>query len=262
MAKNSSARKSKKSSKTTRSRGRAKLPKRKKKTKKRVAKKRKTAKTKPRTKAQTRKTTKKKSKKTKAKAKTRKTTSKKKTTRRKKAATKIAAKNTNIVSFSQPTPITTILNVGETAPNFTLYDQADRQVSLSDYSGRRVVLYFYPKDDTPGCTREACSFRDNLMQFRNLDAVILGVSFDDQQSHQKFIEKYGLNFSLLCDAEKEVANKYGVYVQKNMYGKTYWGIERSTFIVDPQGKIAAIFRNVKVEGHTEDVIQALSGLAA
>jgi len=152
------------------------------------------------------------------------------------------------------------LHIGDAAPAFTAPDQHGNQVSLSDFSGKNVVLYFYPKDDTPGCTREACSFRDNLPSFEGVNAVILGVSFDDQDSHQKFISKYDLNFSLLSDANKEIAEAYGVYVQKNMYGKTYMGIERSTFIINAEGKIVAIFRNLKVDGHTEEVLQALKSI--
>lgn len=149
------------------------------------------------------------------------------------------------------------VRVGDLAPDFTLNDQSGTTVSLSQFRGKKVVLYFYPKDDTPGCTREACSFRDHLAQFQGLNAEIIGVSFDDEASHQKFIEKYGLNFSLLADTNKEVAEKYGVHVEKNMYGKTYWGIQRATFIIDTEGRVSQIFRNVKVEGHTEEVISAL-----
>lgn len=149
------------------------------------------------------------------------------------------------------------LQIGDQAPGFTLVNQNGEQVNLGQYLGRRVVLYFYPKDDTPGCTVEACSFRDNLPRFEGINAVILGVSFDDQASHQKFIEKYGLNFQLLSDLDKSVANAYGVYVEKNMYGNKTMGIERSTFLIDSNGKIAQIFRRVKVEGHTEEVLAAL-----
>lgn len=149
------------------------------------------------------------------------------------------------------------LEVGDKAPSFTLMDQMGMPRTLEDYRGQKVVLYFYPKDDTPGCTREACSFRDHLASFDSEGTAILGVSFDDKDSHQKFIDKYGLNFTLLSDTEKEVAKKYGVYVQKNMYGKTYWGIERSTFVINKEGYISEIFRQVKVDGHTEQVLEAL-----
>ncbi len=134
-------------------------------------------------------------------------------------------------------------------------------MSLSQFAGKKVVLYFYPKDDTPGCTKEACSFRDNIQQFGTKDAVILGVSADDSQSHQAFIQKYGLNFTLLADTDKAVSEAYGVWVEKNMYGKTYMGIERTTFLINPDGRIAEIFRQVKVDGHTEEVLEALAKIA-
>lgn len=153
------------------------------------------------------------------------------------------------------------VGVGEMAPQFTLNDQNQNAISLSSFLGQKVVLYFYPKDDTPGCTKEACSFRDNLPTFEGADAVILGVSFDDANSHQKFISKYNLNFSLLSDSDKQVAMDYGCYVQKNMYGNISWGIERSTFVIDREGKIAAAFRRVQVDGHTEQVLEALKAIA-
>jgi peroxiredoxin Q/BCP len=152
------------------------------------------------------------------------------------------------------------IGVGDFAPNFTLPDQNGQSVSLSDFLGKKVVLYFYPKDDTPGCTKEACSFRDNINDFEGQDATILGVSFDDGESHQKFISKYGLNFRLLTDADKKIAQDYGCYVQKNMYGNISWGIERSTFVIDREGKIAAAFRKVQVDGHTYEVVEALKSI--
>lgn len=153
------------------------------------------------------------------------------------------------------------VGAGDLAPTFSLIDQSGQTVSLESFRGKKVVVYFYPKDDTPGCTKEACSFRDHTADFTGLDAVILGISFDDQASHQKFIEKYQLNFPLLVDANKDVANAYGVYVQKNMYGNLVWGIERSTFVIDREGKIAAAFRKVSVDGHTEEVLNALRAIA-
>jgi peroxiredoxin Q/BCP len=149
------------------------------------------------------------------------------------------------------------LKVGDKAPDFTLTDQAGRTVSLKNLKGRRIILYFYPKDDTPGCTKEASGFRDSSRSIENTNAVVLGVSMDDAASHQKFIEKYALPFTLLCDEEAKVAKAYKVYKQKNMYGKVYWGIERSTFLIDEAGKLRAIYRKVKVDGHVDEVISAL-----
>lgn len=179
------------------------------------------------------------------------------------AKSKSASSAPRVKSFSPeaPTPKSIKLNVGDLAPNFNLLDQSGQSVSLSQFAGKKVVLYFYPKDDTPGCTKEACSFRDNIQQFGTKDAVILGVSADDSQSHQAFIQKYGLNFTLLADTDKAVSEAYGVWVEKNMYGKTYMGIERTTFLINPDGRIAEIFRQVKVDGHTEEVLEALAKIA-
>lgn len=147
---------------------------------------------------------------------------------------------------------------GKPAPAFALPDQHGNEVSLKDFKGKsQVVLYFYPKDDTPGCTKEACSFRDHIQEFERRDAVILGVSRDNRQSHAKFIEKFGLPFTLLCDENEEVCKKYDVIKEKNMYGKKVMGIERSTFIIDKAGKIKKIFRKVKVDNHTAEVLAAL-----
>lgn len=176
-----------------------------------------------------------------------------------KSAKKI--KKTTTIAVSTPALETTPrVAAGDLAPAFTLQDQNGTQVSLESFKGRKVVLYFYPKDDTPGCTKEACSFRDNLGFIDGADAVILGVSFDDGESHQKFIAKYQLNFSLLSDINKEVADAYGCYVEKNMYGNISKGIERSTFVIDREGKIAAAFRRVQVDGHTEQVLEALKAI--
>lgn len=149
------------------------------------------------------------------------------------------------------------LTPGQKAPEFSLADQNGRKVRLKSLKGQPVVLYFYPKDDTPGCTKEACGFRDSLPALQKLDAVVLGVSQDDSASHQKFIAKYGLPFTLLSDEEAEVAKAYGVYKLKNMYGKKYWGIERSTFVIDETGTLKAVFRKVKVDGHVDEVLTAL-----
>lgn len=150
-----------------------------------------------------------------------------------------------------------MLAEGKKAPAFKLKDQDGNQVSLKDFLGQKVVLYFYPKDDTSGCTKEACSFRDNLPDFNKIKSVILGVSVDSVASHKKFQEKYNLPFTLLSDEDKKVVNDYGVWVEKSMYGRKYMGIERTTFIIDEKGKIQKIFNKVKVDGHTEDVLNAL-----
>jgi len=143
------------------------------------------------------------------------------------------------------------------APDFKLKDQNEKEISLSDYKGKNVILYFYPKDNTSGCTAEACSFRDDFPKFKKVDAVILGVSPDSVEYHKKFVKKYDLNFSLLADEEKEVVKKYDVWKEKSMYGRKYMGVERTTFIIDPEGKIKKIFRKVKVQGHNEEVMEAV-----
>jgi peroxiredoxin Q/BCP len=149
------------------------------------------------------------------------------------------------------------LQVGQLAPDFTLPDDAGASVCLSSFRGKKVVMYFYPKDDTPGCTKEACAFRDGIAQLNARGAVVLGVSADSVESHRKFKTKYRLNFPLLSDGQRTVARAYGVWKQKSMYGRTYMGIERTTFLIDEQGRIARIFPNVKVEGHGDDVLAAL-----
>ena len=153
------------------------------------------------------------------------------------------------------------LSVGDPAPDFRLPSTEGREISLKEFRGKKnVVLYFYPKDDTPGCTKEACSFRDERPKFDKKDAVILGVSFDDLASHAKFVEKYRLPFTLLSDSDKEVASAYGVYKEKSMYGRTYMGIERSSFVIGKDGRIAAVYRKVKVDGHSDEILAALSSL--
>ncbi|MFZ2323191.1 MAG: thioredoxin-dependent thiol peroxidase [Ignavibacteriaceae bacterium] len=147
--------------------------------------------------------------------------------------------------------------VGKKAPDFTLLDQDGKKVSLKDFAGKKVVLYFYPKDNTSGCTKEACSFRDDFPKFKKSDAVILGVSPDSVGSHKKFIEKYDLPFILLSDEDKIVLEKYNVWKEKSMYGRKYMGVERTTYIIDENGKIKKIFNKVKVDGHNLEVMEAL-----
>ena len=149
------------------------------------------------------------------------------------------------------------LDVGAKAPDFSLPDQDGSTVTLKSLKGKQVVLYFYPKDDTSGCTKEACDFRDSLAPIKKAGAVVLGVSKDGKASHQKFIAKYGLPFALLSDEEVTVCTAYGVYKEKSMYGRKYMGIERSTFVIDATGRIKALFRKVKVPGHVDDVLAAL-----
>lgn len=143
------------------------------------------------------------------------------------------------------------------APNFTLQNENGEQVSLQDYQGKNVILYFYPKDLTPGCTTQACDFRDSYEDFSNLNAVILGVSLDDAAKHTKFIEKHGLPFSLLVDTDHEVAEAYGVWTLKKNFGKEYMGIERTTFLINEQGIVEKEWRKVRVKNHIEDVLNYL-----
>ena len=152
------------------------------------------------------------------------------------------------------------LEVGKKAPSFKLKNQGGKTISLSDLKGKPVVLYFYPKDDTPGCTKEACNFRDEFPKFGKMKAEIIGVSTDSVESHKKFANKYKLPFNLLSDESKDVVEKYGVWKEKNMYGKKYMGIERTTFIIDPSGKIKKIFPKVKVDNHNQEVMEALKEL--
>ena len=152
------------------------------------------------------------------------------------------------------------LKVGSKAPDFTLMTGDGKELSLKDLRGKKVVLYFYPKDDTSGCTREACSFRDNVAVFKRKGAVIVGVSPDSPASHAKFASKYDLSFPLVSDEKKELVNKYGVWKEKSLYGRKYMGVERTTFVINAEGKIAAIFPKVKVDGHTDEVLAALETL--
>lgn len=149
------------------------------------------------------------------------------------------------------------LKVGDNVPELSLPDQDGKTITLKSFKGKQLVLYFYPKDDTPGCTKEACDFRDVEAQIVRAGGVIAGVSLDGKESHQKFIKKFGLPFPLLVDEDATVSKAYGVYKQKNMYGKKYWGIERSTFVIDSDGKVKAVFRKVKVDGHVDEVLKAL-----
>jgi peroxiredoxin Q/BCP len=146
---------------------------------------------------------------------------------------------------------------GDTAPDFTLPDQDGNPVRLADYRGRNVVLYFYPKADTPGCTTQACGVRDRASDYGNANAVVLGVSPDPPKRLARFAEKYGLPFTLLGDEQHEVAEQYGTWVEKSMYGRRYMGMERSTFVIDPEGRVAHVFRKVKPGEHDALVLGAL-----
>ncbi len=151
---------------------------------------------------------------------------------------------------------------GQLAPDFALPATDGSTIRLSELRGKKVVLYFYPKDDTPGCTKEACSFRDNLGVLQSMGVVVLGVSPDTVASHQKFAQKYGLTFPLLADEGAQVATLYGVWKEKKQYGRTYMGIERTTFLIDENGIVRRVFPKVKVDGHVEEVIEAIRSLEA
>jgi peroxiredoxin Q/BCP len=153
------------------------------------------------------------------------------------------------------------LEPGQKAPAFTLAADNGSKVRLSDFAGKPVVLYFYPKDDTPGCTKEACAFRDAQAPLKKAGAVVLGVSADDTASHEKFRDKYKLNFPLLSDTDHKVAEKYGAWREKNMYGKVSMGIQRSTYLIDANGKVAQVWKRVQVDGHDQQVLAALKELA-
>jgi thioredoxin-dependent peroxiredoxin len=152
------------------------------------------------------------------------------------------------------------LEPGTKAPAFTLTAADGSKVRLSDFAGKPVVLYFYPKDDTPGCTREACAFRDAQADLKKAGTVVLGVSADDTASHVKFRYKYKLNFPLLSDNDHKVAEKYGAWREKNMYGKVSLGIQRSTYLIDPAGKVARVWKRVQVDGHDAQVLKSLKEL--
>ena len=150
-----------------------------------------------------------------------------------------------------------MVEAGSPAPDFTLPSDDGGDVSRSELRGRKVVLYFYPKDDTPGCTTQACDFRDALPRFEGVDAVVLGVSADSVESHAKFRAKHHLNFPLLADVDHEVSEAYGVWKEKNLYGRKSMGIERSTFLIDGEGNVERVWRKVKAQGHTEVLAELL-----
>ncbi len=152
------------------------------------------------------------------------------------------------------------INTGDKAPEFTAELDGGKRLSLNEFRGKWLVLYFYPKDDTSGCTKEACSFRDNMERITSLEAGVIGVSPDSAKSHDKFREKYSLNFHLVSDTDKTICSDYGVWVEKSMYGKKYMGVERTTFLIGPEGHIKHIFPKVKVEGHVDEVIELLKEL--
>ena len=153
-----------------------------------------------------------------------------------------------------------MIEEGKPAPEFTLLDQHGTAISLAGFKGQSVVLYFYPKDDTPGCTTEACAFRDARADYETAGAKVLGVSPDDVKSHGKFATKHGLEFSLLADTDTKVCTNYGVWKEKSMYGRTYMGVERTTFVIDREGIVRKVFLKVKVNGHTDSVLEALKSL--
>jgi peroxiredoxin Q/BCP len=148
---------------------------------------------------------------------------------------------------------------GQEAPDFELTSDEGERVKLSQFRGKPVVLYFYPRDDTPGCTTQACGIRDNYDDFQERGAVVLGVSPDEESSHVKFKQKYGLPFTLLADPEHTVSEQYGVWGERKYMGRTYMGVERSTFLIDPEGRIARVMRKVKPDTHVEQVLRALPG---
>jgi len=153
-----------------------------------------------------------------------------------------------------------LIEPGQKAPAFHLNDQHGKAHRLSDYAGRPVVLYFYPKDDTPGCTKESCAFQDNLPKFKSSKAAVFGVSILDEASKARFADKYNLTFSLLADADHDIAEKYGVWQEKSNYGRKYMGIVRTTYLIGENGKVVKRWDNVKVDGHAEAVLEAVKDL--
>ncbi len=151
-----------------------------------------------------------------------------------------------------------LLDVGAIAPSFKTTDQNGEPVALENFRGKKVILYFYPKDDTPGCTKEACAFRDNFAKFKELNVEVLGVSIDDEKKHKKFAEKYNLPFRLLADTEKKIVQDYGAWGEKSLYGKKYMGTNRVTYLIDENGKIEHVFPKVKPETHAEELLKLLS----
>jgi peroxiredoxin Q/BCP len=150
--------------------------------------------------------------------------------------------------------------VGDKAPDISLPRDGGEMVNLSDFAGKKVVLYFYPKDDTPGCTKEAIGFTESVAEFAALDTIILGVSKDSIKKHDKFVAKHELKIALLSDEDGDVCERYGTWVEKSMYGKTYMGIERATYLIGTDGKIAQVWRKVRVPGHVDAVLDAVRGL--
>jgi thioredoxin-dependent peroxiredoxin len=150
-----------------------------------------------------------------------------------------------------------MIKIGKKAPDFVLPATDGKICSLIDFAGKKLILYFYPKDNTSGCTKEACSFENNRMVLKKKGAVVVGVSADSIASHEKFAQKHGLTFSLLSDEKKKIIKAYGVWKEKSMYGKKYFGIERTTIVIDENGFVRHIFRKVKVDGHTEEVLALL-----
>lgn len=189
-------------------------------------------------------------------AKTESSTPKKKSPAKKTGTVTKAAKPKKAVKVVPPAS-TVELQVGKKAPAFSLPNQDGKVVSLSDFKGKKVVLYFYPKDDTPGCTKESCDFRDGIKDIRKCGAEVLGVSGDSVESHKKFVKKFNLNFPLLSDESKTMIRAYGVWKEKSLYGRKYMGIERTTFIIGENGKIDNIFSKVKVNSHLEEVLGEL-----
>ena len=150
-----------------------------------------------------------------------------------------------------------LVNIGDTAPDFTLAASGGKSITLSSFHGKKVVLYFYPKDDTPGCTKQACAFRDAYQKFSDKNTVIIGVSKDSVLKHEKFVQKYDLPFALVSDEDGKICEAYGSWVEKNMYGRVYMGIDRSTFLIDTNGVIQKVWRKVKVPGHIDKILDEI-----
>jgi len=151
-----------------------------------------------------------------------------------------------------------LLEAGAKAPDFNTTDQSGKKITLKDYRGKKVVLYFYPKDDTPGCTKEACALRDHFAEFKQLGVEVLGVSVDTEKSHKSFAEKFKLPFTLLADTNKKIVNAYGVWGEKSMYGRKYMGTNRVTYLIDESGRIAVVFPKVKPEEHAAEILAMVS----
>jgi peroxiredoxin Q/BCP len=180
--------------------------------------------------------------------------------KKKPAGTRVKKVARKATGTSKPKKAGAMPVVGHMAPDFALQSDVNGMVSLSRYRGKNVILYFYPKDDTPGCTREACSFQEHKPKLIGENAVVIGVSPDGPESHKKFRAKYGLDFVLVSDEERELCKAYGVWVEKNNYGKKYMGVQRATFLIDGQGRVAYVWPKVSVDGHTEAVLAELARL--